>query len=218
MKKVAISWGACAVVLTGGAALAQDLPRCDRYPLGQESYACECPAGAPQGSIWGTGVYTSDSDICTAALHAGVIGTSGGAILALEQSGQESYPASTANGVESRAWGAYGSSFIFEAKGPRAVVSGTAPACGRFDPSVGTLTCHCPSAPSTGAVWGSGPYTADSDICAAALHAGVLDGMERDVTVLALPGLDRYTGTIRNGVTTRDWGAYGDSFIINANE
>ena len=206
------------VGMTGTAVLAQDLPACERYPEGEASYACQCGASAGVGSIWGTGVYTSDSDICTAAIHSGAITTAGGAVLAVARDGQDAYPASTANGVESRSWGAYGSSFAFDPKGPRFVTAGGTPECTRYDTTQASVRCSCPPVEASGSVWGSGPYTADSDLCTAATHAGVMDQMGGEITVMLFPGLEMYAGSQRNGVTTRDWGAYGDSIIINANE
>ena len=88
-------------------------------------------------------------------------------------------------------------------------------ACGRFPTGSDALTCSCTGTES-GSVWGSWPYTADSDICAAARHAGVVGEMGGVVTALAAPGEASYTGTEQNGVTTRDWGSYGASFVFDA--
>merc|ERR1719277_2445086 len=57
---------------------------------------------------------------------------------------------------------------------------------------------HCPSDCTDGPVWGSGPYTQDSKLCAAAKHAGK-DGRIR----VKFEGYkDRYTSSSRNGVET----------------
>jgi len=43
--------------------------------------ACECsPEATANGSVYGMDIYTSDSSICRAALHAGVIGKPGGPV------------------------------------------------------------------------------------------------------------------------------------------
>ncbi|KAH3756926.1 cysteine-rich secretory protein LCCL domain-containing [Pelomyxa schiedti] len=57
--------------------------------------------GCPGGTIWGTGVYTSDSCVCTAALHSGAITPQGGYFSVIHASGQESYPSSTMHGISS---------------------------------------------------------------------------------------------------------------------
>lgn len=74
-----------------------------------------CPAGTADDfySIWGTGIYTDDSSICTAAVHDGRITLDGGSATAEIREGLASYEPSTANGVTSDAWDAWGSSFVF---------------------------------------------------------------------------------------------------------
>ena len=41
--------------------------------VGTEAFSCSCALTAPEGGVWGTGPYTSDSNVCTAALHAGLL-------------------------------------------------------------------------------------------------------------------------------------------------
>jgi hypothetical protein len=38
-----------------------------------KTYVCSCGKDISYGDIYGTGVYSSNSNICTAALHAGVL-------------------------------------------------------------------------------------------------------------------------------------------------
>lgn len=76
-------------------------------------YAGTCPAGCTAGSLWGTRVYTDDSAICTAAIHAGTIGESGGDVTFVIEDGMDSYPASAQNGISSSEWGSWGRSFSF---------------------------------------------------------------------------------------------------------
>ncbi|XP_048455850.1 cochlin isoform X2 [Rhincodon typus] len=54
-----------------------------------------------QLSVWGSGVYASVSSICAAAVHSGVINTSGGVVRLQKSPGQENYQSSTANGIRS---------------------------------------------------------------------------------------------------------------------
>ncbi len=71
------------------------------------------PEGEP-GSVWGTDVYTDDSSICTAAVHAGLIDvTAGGEVTLRILEGQESYEGTDANGVTSNDYGSWGGSFEF---------------------------------------------------------------------------------------------------------
>jgi hypothetical protein len=67
-----------------------------------ERLACTCTADAAQrGYVRGMDVYTSNSSICRAALHAGVIGKAGGSVTVIPDAGRKSYPGVTRNGVTS---------------------------------------------------------------------------------------------------------------------
>ncbi len=71
-----------------------------------------CPAGcASGGTVWGTGTYSDDSAVCTAAIHAGVLSNAGGSFEIRIQAGQSSYESSTLNGVTTAEWGSWGRSF-----------------------------------------------------------------------------------------------------------
>jgi hypothetical protein len=84
-----------------------------------ESATFICPAGCTDGSaVWGTGVYTGDSAICAAAVHAGIISAAdGGEVLASYAPGQDSYLGSTQNDVTTNDYGSWGNSFTLEAPG-----------------------------------------------------------------------------------------------------
>lgn len=62
-------------------------------------------------------------------------------------------------------------------------------------------------------IWGTGVYTSDSSLAAAATHAGqVRDGETKAVVVRILPGLTNYINSTRNGVTSIAWASYSKSF------
>ena len=64
-----------------------------------------------------------------------------------------------------------------------------------------------------GMLWGSDVYTDDADLATAAVHAGVLQaGQEGIVTVRILPGLNSYSGSPRNGVTSGEYGSWDGSY------
>jgi hypothetical protein len=65
-------------------------------------------------------------------------------------------------------------------------------------------------------VWGVGPYTGDSSVCVAAVHAGVITRDGGTVEVTGEPGRDSYEGSTSNGVTTSEWGSWGTSFTVAA--
>lgn len=71
-----------------------------------------CPADCGNAStVWGDGLYTKDSPICKAAIHAGVISKSGGKVLVTVQPGQDSYKGSEKNGIKTEKYGSFGGSY-----------------------------------------------------------------------------------------------------------
>jgi len=75
----------------------------------------------------------------------------------------------------------------------------------------------CPPNPSktgVGTVWGTDSYSDDSSVCAAAVHAGAITFAGGSATVEMHAGLQSYTGSDRNGVTTQDWGSWTGSFVV----
>lgn len=182
---------------------------------------CSCTAEATsEGSVWGTDVYTADSRICRAALHAGAIGPQGGTVTLVGEPGRQAYTGVSRNSVASDSWGAYETSYRFAMAGAAPGASRVADCPANFTGSSAagqSLTCVCSAdATASGSVWGTDVYTADSKICRAAVHAGATAAQGGPVTVVPLPGRRRYTGAFRNGVTTESWGAFEASFRFDA--
>ena len=73
-----------------------------------------CPGGGSISSrVWGTNVYTDDSPVCTAAVHAGFINVINGGRVTIEiRPGASSYESTTRNGVTTKAYGAWPGSFV----------------------------------------------------------------------------------------------------------
>ncbi len=68
---------------------------------------------------------------------------------------------------------------------------------------------------TTGGIWGTDVYTADSPIATAAVHAGVLKpGQTSYIKVTILPGQNRYDGSFRNGVFAQSFGTFAKSFRV----
>jgi len=76
-------------------------------------YAC-APNNAPPATIWGVGPYTSDSPICVAAQHFGLINPGGGGnVTVIVQGPQQSYGSSSRYGVTSLQYPAWDRSYSF---------------------------------------------------------------------------------------------------------
>jgi hypothetical protein len=74
------------------------------------SGTCRC-TDAADAPVWGSDTYTTDSNLCRAARHAGAIGAGGGLGQVSPAPGRASYAGSTRNGVTTSDWGSYGASF-----------------------------------------------------------------------------------------------------------
>ncbi len=192
------------------------------------------------GSVWGSGIYTTDSSLAAAAVHAGVLPDKAKGMVIVEiLPGESSYKGSSSYGVTSASWGSYGLSFRFLQKFPGAantadffgesqtqgkptvqvvqkIYGFDDPAVlGRIKTSPGNTVYVRLTGSTEGRVWGSGVYTLDSGLAAAAVHSGALaPGQNGVIKLTILPGRSAYEGTARNGVSTLGYGAYGGSFSI----
>jgi hypothetical protein len=78
-------------------------------------YSFECPPGGTPGTVWGSDVYTADSSVCTAAVHAGKITLDKGGTVSIEfVAGRQTYGATTRNGITTFNYGQYPHSFVFK--------------------------------------------------------------------------------------------------------
>jgi hypothetical protein len=78
--------------------------------------AFACPPDGELRTGWGTDVYTDDSSVCSAAVHAGLISVEDGGRVVVEIApGEESYEGSERNGVTSTDYGPWDGSFTFPA-------------------------------------------------------------------------------------------------------
>lgn len=75
------------------------------------------PDRAALGTVWGAEVYTDDSAVCVAAVHAGRISFAEGGRVTLEvRPGQSAYRGTDWNGVVSEPYGPWGGSFVFSGR------------------------------------------------------------------------------------------------------
>jgi len=188
-----------------------------RMYSGQDELYCHCDETVGNNQFWGTDVYTDDSALCHAAVHAGAIPASGGVIHVRRAPGRTSYRGSTRNGFTSSDYGSWDSSIVFDAPGTLAKSLGGAPLCPvTYNANPGfTGNCTC-DAGRGGPVWGTNPYTDDSAVCSAAIHAGVIGSGGGVIHLSPAPGQSRYAGSTRNGFTTSDYGSWPRSFRVSA--
>jgi len=195
-------------------------------------YQVSCPAGCEgAGGLWGTDVYTGDSSICRAGIHAGAITPAGGVVTVRTQAGQPAYRGSARNGTTSGDYGAWGASYSVlttgapaapapPASGARAsgptIEAGCSYNAGQIQDAIGSthLVSCPPGCGGNGGLWGTDEYTSDSTICKAAIHAGLLTNDGGVVAVTLDPGRPAYRGSVRNGIQSWDYGAYGKGYHL----
>jgi len=196
--------------------------------------------GSTSGRLWGTGTYTDDSSIALAAVHAGLITPQRGGTVTIEiLPGQNSYQASSRNGVTSNGYGSWHGSFRFvdsrqsrqedsrhsrqdDYRRSRQTVRDTSSIPGAWNTQADSyrgqngqrITFTFPGGGSTsGRLWGTGTYTDDSSIALAAVHAGLITPQRGGtVTIEILPGQNSYQASSRNGVTSNGYGSWHGSF------
>ena len=192
--------------------------------IGQR-FSAECPETTVKTTfkgVQGSGVYTSKSPICPAALHAGAIGTKGGIVTIQLNPGEHSYQGSERHGVQSADLPASPRSMVFVVGklDPRhhEIHKAYAPVLewdSRFTRTglahkqlIGQhFTFACPSAPGNmrwRRVVGTDIYEFKAIICQAAVHAGAIGTSGGVVTIAMEEGGQKLEGSIRNGIETKD--------------
>ena len=174
-------------------------------------------------AIHGTNSHPSDSAICVAALHAGVITEAGGPVTLQLNPGADAYVGSERNGVLTTDFGATERSIAI-VNGPSLVLDKIrrdfAPRINwdtKFTRTglanrnlVGQyFTFHCSAAsgnPVPRRVYGTDRYAFSSLICLSAVHAGQLTFAGGFVTLRMHADMEKLEGSIRHGIESRGGG------------
>lgn len=78
-------------------------------------------------------------------------------------------------------------------------------------------TVQCPRRCTRQPVWGTDTYSADSSVCAAAVHAGLISASAGGLVEVRASGAEQeFSGTERNGVRSQPWGPWPTSFTLSA--
>lgn len=187
----------------------------------RESVLCQ-PGGKLEG-VWGTDSYTDDSSICTAAVHAGLITVREGGVVMIEMRPDAGYyGGTTRNGVTTGDWREpWTGSYVFvrdpSSPAPAIAASGHMRADSWPRQAGRIISFYCEPHFQLYTVYGTDPYTDDSYVCTAAVHAGILTqrlgGM---VTIKLLDSRSSFAAGSRNGVTTLpmdQWSGQSYTFV-----
>jgi hypothetical protein len=179
------------------------------------TFVCAAGTGA-NARVYGTDVYTVDSAVCPAAIHAGVLKPNVvGVVTILTSTGAKVFRGSTRNGVSTQSYGAWPYSFTFVDDGkPGSITWRTTwsqiPA--EFSEPIALV---CPPAGQVGVVWGTGVYSRDSSICTAAVHAGLIrPDTGGAITVERATNAAPFSASDKFGVKSAAWSAQPDAFTV----
>jgi hypothetical protein len=172
------------------------------------------------GQVWGSDIYTDDSHLATAAVHAGVVRPGETGIVRVTiLPGRKTFRRENRNGILSSSYGPWFGAYMIDS------VDDVAPADNIVDApnnlmgvggEIGDSFMYRATGSKEGHVWGSDIYTCDSSIAAAAVHSGVLEhGQTGLLQVTILPGRTSYHGLERHGVSSHSWGEFPRSFMVD---
>ncbi|HKW00546.1 MAG TPA: LCCL domain-containing protein [Vicinamibacterales bacterium] len=179
--------------------------------------------GSAKGSVWGSDVYTDDSSVGAAAVHAGLVSVGDFAFVKVTLlPGQARYEGTARNGVTSETYEQWEGSFRLEPAAPPWIVQlpGGEDASRLVELSglrtrTGTSFVVQVVGVASGSVWGSGTYTDDSSIAAAAVHAGLLKPGETGmIRVTTAAGQAAYVASEQNGIKSQAYGPFEGSFRL----
>jgi hypothetical protein len=169
-----------------------------------------CASTGRPREIWGTDVYSIDSPICTAAVHAGVraAGTSAQVSLRIGAAATDLRGAER-NGVTSQSYPRADYTYSFVANGETAEIGWNTTFDRVPDDFTSPLTVRCPPNGNLDTVIiGTDVYRADSAICVAAVHVGLFTPEAGGlVTVSFQTKRSPLAASERNGVSSAPWSA-----------
>ncbi|GFE53484.1 scavenger receptor cysteine-rich domain-containing protein [Babesia ovis] len=181
--------------------------------------SCSRSCTDPLLALKGTKVYTPDSSICKAAVHAGAIPREGGEAIVTILHGQESYDHCMGHyGVVSNKWNQPQMRSFSVRRAPRRcnAMADTGIFVLKMHPGTRVLL-RCP--PGCGEqqpanVFGTDVYNPISSVCQAAIHSGQLENRGGEVEIEVMGSQESFTGTASHGITSLASGQYLKSFRI----
>ena len=173
---------------------------------------------AAGSSTWGSNPYTFDSDLATAAVHAGVVAVGATKVVKVTVvPGLTQYPGTTANGITTSSYpGGVAAIRIDPDDGGDNPVSGNTGNLPLLSAvSGGVYRFLVTGNAKAGSIWGTNGYTSDSPLAAAAVHTGVLaDGQTGVVRVVIGSGQYKFIGSVANGVSSNDYSTFPSWYSV----
>jgi hypothetical protein len=187
-------------------------------------------SGSLSGGVWGTNSFTDDSTIGSAAVHAGVLADGQqGVVRVVTGPSRLAYIGSKANGITSGSWGSWSASYSVSDPAGNVALHAYPGMPANPLPNPGSMTSYrdrigaaiyfSVTGAASGGVWGSGPYTDDSSLARAAVHAGVVPVDVTGTAKVTVLGVQpSFISTTANGVTSSSYGSYGGSYLVTPSD
>ncbi len=173
--------------------------------------------GDDSGQCWGgeENVYTIESCLGTAAIHAGLLKANEIKLIKVKViEARNNYPSINRNGITSESSEESESSYQLSAPEPGDIANAPTTMSdyiGKYDIEfIFRVTAN-----KEGPVWGGkdNVYTSDSYIATAAIHAGILkDGQTGIVKLKMIPGKNSYPEITRNGIQSNSFEEWEGSY------
>jgi hypothetical protein len=177
--------------------------------------------GSSAGGIWGTDTYSDDSEIATAAVHAGLLKEGERGLLDVKMvPPPDAFVGSTRNGITSNRYSSWPSGYVLKKADKDSPLPRSSYDAEIIDQAAnrglpGDRYTMKVTGNTTGKVWGTDIYTHDSDYGAAAVHAGLLkDGETAALTFILVRSPHKHRGSTKHGVTSEDYGPFFMSYVI----
>ncbi len=167
-----------------------------------------------ESDVYGSNPYTCDSGVCKAALHHGIIKSEGGFVKVILIGRLSSFQGTSMNGITSLEW-----------KQPMDAVrleNSDIPFDFMPDMSCGFIdvlycnginnSCRYMSYKTLETIYGSNPYSFDSNKCKTALHSGCVDANGGFYITYPVGQVRSFRGILRNGISSLSWIGYWEGF------
>lgn len=170
--------------------------------------------------VYGSNPYSSDSNLCKAALHSGLIGPKGGFCLKYPLGQVRSFRGTINNSIPTLTYLNYFEGFkmipLTDDLNEYVKKYCSLDRCGKNNQKAAFFCLG----KNNGCideytVWGSNPYTYDSSSCLSAYHSGVIDKNGGIYWVDGYKYYSEYIGSQKNDIKSQDWKQLYEGMIIS---
>ena len=165
------------------------------------------------GDVWGSNPYTCDTDLCRAGIHANQVDENGGLYIVAYGGPYNNFVPSQKNGILSNVWESQDIHFVVTSISSYEfnVSKLHFDKCGLY---IGVCIGKNNGCSQNGVVFGSNPYSHESNACCSALHSSVINENGGTFAIHMGGQVNRFIGSTSNGITSEKNGFDASSFSI----